>query len=805
MMNSRFKEVSDWYHSNARLFLNEHVPGKIEDLDKALERIAAHDSRVSEELAICFLGDSGIGKSTLINALVAGHEIVLPAGGIGPLTALAMEVRFGEEPSFEAEYHHAKALWQGVIFGLERGYDKLLKESTGRAPEADTPTDLLDEDELDPVDPSGAGSDDNSGAPRLESWQKQAQLLVKGNQDTPAELPYLLDSLRQAAGSKRVWGTTILAEDEQRVHRLQTALAMGREKKAHRRSRVADPAGFQRDLDDHACGFLAPLIRTLHVRWPSPLLKHGIVLVDLPGVGIAGDVYKEVTRTWINERAKAVVLVVGRAGLTQTAADLLRTSEFLTRLLFSRDDRALDPVVLAVAMSHVDDVAETEWAKDKSRKKAVHLAEQCELAKAKIRQQLRQELNRVWESGDESVRGAQREVTGDLCEQALVFPVSAPEYRRVLSNHEDDRPFIQTVQQSGIPDMQVGLETVVRERREDAARVRDESIDAFCAQVGAYIQRVRAQAEGGSGSDSEIEELIRDLEQVLSPLRKEFLVRQGQFREFLKNTMPQHIETLVGKAKDSARVEIVRYLKTLKDAHWGTLRAAVRREGTFFGARHINLPDDFARKFVEPVADVWGKSIIQQIRKRTKEFATDCERIVVQIADWCRSQGTRVPPRLLDAQIETIRADIKQIDVAGRDVINSLSEQVKNELGRAIQKPIQRRCRQFVGDQKDVGPGVKLRILDLFEKLANDTTDDAANAAGELLLLRFKEVESELRQLLKDLDDPLQNAADAIVEGHRGRLAKASARNREKVLAEVADLLASTPYVTPERAAEARV
>ena len=41
----------------------------------------------------------------------------------------------------------------------------------------------------------------------------------------------------------------------------------------------------------------------------------------------------------------------------------MRTSEFLTRLLFSADDRSHDPVVLAVAVARLDDVAEDEWAK----------------------------------------------------------------------------------------------------------------------------------------------------------------------------------------------------------------------------------------------------------------------------------------------------------------------------------------------------------------------------------------------------------------------------------------------------------
>src|SRR5204863_8840872 len=139
---------------------------------------------------------------------------------------------------------------------------------------------------------------------------------------------------------------------------------------------------------------------------------------------------------------------------------------------------------------------------------------------------------------------------------------------------------------------------------------------------------------------------------------KEFVVRKGQFREFLKRTMPKRIGALVMRAKDSARTEINRFLRSLRNARWATLRASVRREGTFFGARHINLPDDFARKFVEPVAEVWGKSIIQEIRRRTREFAADCERLVTNLATWCREQGARVPPSLLDAQLEALRADI---------------------------------------------------------------------------------------------------------------------------------------------------
>jgi len=794
LMSEQVQALKQWYEETVKPFLADHMPSKVVDLEAALGRIEAHDRRVHEELPICFLGDSGVGKSTLINALVAGKELVLPSGGIGPLTALAMEVRYGDEPALEAEYHAANKLWQGVIFGLERGYETQLKETTGHGIDTSLPPDVP-EDDGDAIEDivQTVVAEDTEASRRLEAFRKQAQLLVKGNQDATADLPYLLDCLREAAGSRRFWGTTLLPEDEGRVRCLGGALVMGKEKRSHRCTRSADPDAFVRDLTDHASGFLAPLIKTLHVRWPSGLLRHGIVLVDLPGVGVAGDVYKEATHKWIFERAKAVVLVVGRAGVTEAAADLLRTSDFLTRLLFSRDEQAHDPVVLVLAMSHIDNVAETEWAQDRSKKKAVHLAEQFGRARDLVRSQLRQVLDRVWESGDENVRSGQREVIDRLARQALVFPVSAPQYRRLLTQDDDDRPFITDAEQSGVPAMESGLMATVHQRREDAKRARDEALRAFADQVVAWTELIRAQWTGGGHTEQELQQLTEDLQKVITPLKEEFLVRQGQFREFLKSTMPEHIGALVAQAKDSARKEITRYLRSLKDAHWATLKAAVRKEGAHYGARAINLPEDFARKFVEPVAEVWGRSIIQQIRKRTRDFAGDCEQLVVRVAEWCRSEGARVPPKLLDAQIESIRADIKQVDVAGRDVINELREQVKNELAAAIAKPIQAKCRSFVKAGDHIGPGVKHRILDLFDTLAEDTTSAAADAAGALLSRRFKEVEHELRQVFKDLDNPLDNATDNILQAHRGRLERADARNRERVLGSVTQVIAACP------------
>ena len=49
------------------------------------------------------------------------------------------------------------------------------------------------------------------------------------------------------------------------------------------------------------------------------------------------------------------------------------------------------------------------------------------------------------------VRNAQRSVIKQLCDDLMVFPLSAPQYRRLLANDADDMPFIRDIQQSGVP------------------------------------------------------------------------------------------------------------------------------------------------------------------------------------------------------------------------------------------------------------------------------------------------------------------------------------------------------------------
>ena len=120
-MPEHVEQVVGWYKSKARPFLAKLEAEKVAEFDKDCARLEAAAAFLNEELPVCFLGNSGVGKSTLINALVAGGGHLVPSGGVGPLTAQALTVRYGAEPKLEVEYFPARKLWN-LVFGLESAF-----------------------------------------------------------------------------------------------------------------------------------------------------------------------------------------------------------------------------------------------------------------------------------------------------------------------------------------------------------------------------------------------------------------------------------------------------------------------------------------------------------------------------------------------------------------------------------------------------------------------------------------------------------------------------------------------------------
>ena len=774
-MRENALKLIEWYRHNAKSFLQKHLPPeKIAEFDRHCERLDRANASFEEDLSVCFLGNSGVGKSTLINALVGSGQAVVPAGGVGPLTAQALTVRYGASPKIEAEYHGAERLNQ-LVFGLENSWKA----------ELDAEIQSSDSDEIDLSDRDV----------QRRNTKSLAELLITGKQSTGVPVRYLVDGLREVLGHGRPWETRVEPEDANRIAGLQQALALSKD--GRRFVREGTAAELAPILDAHACGFLAPLIRTATVWWDSALLKSGTRLVDLPGLGVIGDPRPEVTRKFVRENTRAMVLVVDHRGVTEPVAQLLRASEFLTRLLHTSDEAEGSPVLI-VAVTKVDDIANTRRANDRNRRPfGAHFGEVCEAMVPYIQNQLRGELENLW-TDDGELHRSKREVIERLLRTLRVHPVSAVQYEAILS---DDGARLNDVSQTNIPAMAQSIEQV-RSLQVNERRRRVQSIfHSLLNGVVSEIRLVEAQWNRGDRRTEEIEQLRRDLEAFMLPLRMKYATLQGQYREFLRQTAPQRIADLVRSGKEQSKNRIGKYLRSIGTAHWATLRASVRKGGRFSGKTDINLQQQFALHCEEPLAEAWGQEILKDIRKRTNEYANHCYQLVEQIADWASEQGARVQQPIVEAQKDSIKADAERLKTVGREMIREVREKNSSELIKVIDEPIRLKCKQFVDAHSDVGPGVKDRILEVFAKLANEIPEAAEQPAGRILKKFFGEVEAEILQALGEHESPLDAMAEAIVASQERYLQRSDAQKRKPILEEAGNLLAAIPISLESAAA----
>ena len=457
---------------------------------------------------------------------------------------------------------------------------------------------------------------------------------------------------------------------------------------------------------------------------------------------------------------------------------------------------------MLIAVTRVDDVTQTEWQNQTSTleegtprpKKREVFAQLVEEFKPRMKAQIVEQLGKIGDSSNDSVNEAREQARASIMDSLEIHPVSAPELRKILLNDEDDRPFLMNIEQTGIPQLQASLSGLAQQETERQRLAIEELTQRLATTLISEMQLIEAKWQHENRAEEEAERLEKALTPILAEKKEEYRVRAASFRNFLDETVPAKIEALVLEAQIAAEKDVKDYLTSLRGAHWGTLRAAVRRGGTFYGSRNINLPDDITGYFMEPMAAVWGQKLLRVIRVKTADLASDTVQLVQELCNWANEYGgTTIKKQLLQAQQDRIAALAKQIKTVGKEAVDELRQTVKSELSTTIRQPIKSACEQFVKNGNDIGPGVKARILDLFSDLAKVATSAAKDPAIRILQENATRVRMEVQHELKKGGDPLQDTADLIVESHEARVRRSDAQKRRIILTEVGLAIESFP------------
>lgn len=757
-------QLEEWLGHGAGDFLATYRAGPIA---MAIEQLReAHDCLAPgrREVPVCFLGNAGVGKSTLVNALVDPRILVVPSGGIGPLTAQATLVRYSERPYLQARYHGAKRVNQ-LIFALQMYLRR------GDSAQAAAVADLDESSQLEvmsalPEEEAGDAADRTASEERIRSYISQARVMVTGKQfgeDTPAEVSYLASALRAVLSSSEQVRQVVRDADRRNVSRLAQALRSD--------SYVlpfADRSSFLSEIRLHASGSLAPLIKTLEVGWDTEVLPPGLVVVDLPGVGIANDEFRSVVSARIRQ-AEAVVLVVDRAGVTEASVEMLRTTGYLNSLLHrDPESRAISPL-LWIAVVKLDDVAKDERMAFRQEHPDEPLAswqtffdDACRKSELVVREQLAKVLAQGRSGEEEQV------VNEQLLDSLRVFPVSAPQYRMLLSNEEDDRPLIRREEDSKVPLFRGALrELVTRQHDVLDTRARTTLADVRETIELQLLSILDELASFDRRRDNRHQLRVR-FDETSAPLSRELAARSGALREALRATIPLVIEREVEKATAAARKRLIQYLRPLQEKSWATLRAMVRRGGVFVrsksqAAQNLDIPNDIALRYEAELAPLWNQVVVAEIRRVFAGHAKDVRRILGKLVEWASAPELELQPDAVHRYNAEVANDLTQMAQLAERRTEQLREQIRQQLHARIEEKVRLHCQKFVSEQKDVGTGVSGRVKQLLSELPDVLGPLIGKLMHDFLKQAYEGTIVDLAEHFSAISDPLSRAGALLL------------------------------------------
>jgi hypothetical protein len=763
------------------------------DLDAAaaLLRAALASKR---EVHVGFLGESQVGKSSLINALLG--RIALPTGGVGPLTAQATRLRYASTPVLDVRYHDRRRLNQ-FAFAL-RQYLAARGELVGKL------DDVADESLEDvtaaawssaaSVESDGVNAPPKSGMG--EHLLDQARLMLgAGGLSNGA----VHDAVRAILDLDPVGDATAYASCAQRIHEIRDLLGGV----TTLSSNGAGPAAFGEALHVNAAGWRSPLVAELDLALDVELLSR-VEVVDLPGVGVVGDPAGRVAEAFVRDDATALVIVARNNGLTQEVVSLLERTGVITRLLFGGESSRTNPIHIIFAITRLDDVAQDRWKQERAQAKQHGVPppsreEVFRRLSGEMETKAKEQIRRVLASSSQfedltpEMRARREQVVGDLCDRAEVVCVSAKDFMNIESDDDEDRSlaFIQNPDATNIPYFREQIAKLAESARGSRRGRIHRALESFRNLLASHVDALEVNARGRSVGTSDADRFREALGAMVPPFKERATVQRREVSTYLTERIPPKLEEVTLQAATLTRKRLARLRKKGDGLHWASLNAALVRNGTW-NKQGIDYPGELTMGFVEVIAGAWEPSIIEEVRRVIRNLVDHHVDLVEEfLAQASELSGGDELIGQITAQKRLLKEQGKSAVGWTSEQLNELNDDVRKKLGALVAKHLERACLHAVKAGHNRGAGARTRILDVFETSGNAAIDRARDQCDEVLKDRFRTLRSSLGRLLRENEDPISQCYEAIVQQGASLAAQAGREERERIAAALARVRAA--------------